>query len=130
MLTKANKKVEALKKAAADKRNAVLQRVLIALQTMQEKELPINFESLANYAHVSKVWLYSQPEISAQIKALRNKSGIIKKMANIHKQLQKKDQEITVLNRKIKGLEKTILKLRQQLETVYGELYKLTNTEG
>lgn len=52
-----------------------MERVLAALQVMQAQNIPINFESVANFAQVSKTWVYAQPTIKEKIKNIKNKAG-------------------------------------------------------
>ena len=57
MNSPSNKKVSALRNAAQNKRATTLERVLVALELMEEKDFIINFESVSNFAKVSKTWL-------------------------------------------------------------------------
>lgn len=121
---KNKKQIQALMQASLMKREHAISRTHQALRMMQEKKVPINFQSVAKYAKVSKTWLYREPEIRKSINAFRDKSVIIKRSSDLHHLLDKKETQIISLNEKIKKLENTIHKLHLQLEIVYGELYK------
>ncbi|WP_131795780.1 hypothetical protein [Fluoribacter gormanii] len=66
------KQIQALKYAAKEKHAVTMERVLAALKIMQEQNVPINFESVASFAQVSKTWVYSQPSLKEQIKNIKN----------------------------------------------------------
>ena len=122
-MTEINKKIQMLKKITQDKTNNTLIKVTTTLSIMKEKSLPVNFESVAKLAGVSKTWLYRQPELSKEISELRHKTGKIKRMVDLQSILLKKDEEIIKLKEKNTHLKQTIEKLRNQLEIVYGEFY-------
>lgn len=120
-----NKKIQALKKAAKDKRENTILKVTTTLRIMKEKNLPINFESVAKLAGVSKTWLYKQKALNAEISDVRNKTGKIKRIIDLQSINKKKDAEIMLLKDKNKALKIKIKELRHQLEAIYDELYKL-----
>lgn len=126
-MTESNNKILALKKAAQDKRDDTQLKVTTVLRVMKEKNLPINFKSVAKLAGVSKTWLYDQPEIKNQIEILRVKKGKIQRVMDLKSTVEQKDNEILALKTKNKSLQETVKKLRQQLEIVYGELYNQQN---
>jgi len=122
-MTESNNQILALKKAAQDKHDDTQLKVTTVLRVMKEKNIPINFKSVAKLAGVSKTWLYDQPEIKNEIEMLRVKKGKIHRVIDLKSTIEQKDSEILVLKTKNKSLQETIKKLRQQLEIVYGELY-------
>lgn len=124
-MSKTDKQIQALKKASQDKRVNTQLKVTTVLRVMKEKNLPINFESVAKLAGVSKTWLYRQAELSEEISSSRNKTSKIKRVIDLQSINEKKNAEITTLKNKNKLLKLTIKKLRHQMEVVYGELYKL-----
>jgi len=123
-MTQSNK-LEALKSAAQAKRKSTLLKTETTLRIMQTQNLPINFESVAKLAGVSKTWLYQQEKLSAEIRNLRNKEGKIQRLINMRSIVVNKNTEIDTLKIKNKRFKATIKELRSQLEIVYGELYKL-----
>lgn len=124
-MTQNNKKILALKQASQDKVKNTQLKVATVMRVMKEKELPINFESVAKLSGVSKTWLYRQPELSKEISQSREKTGKIKRVIDLKDITEKKDTEIRKLKNKNSALTSEIKKLRHQIEVVYGELYKL-----
>ncbi len=124
-MSETNKQIEALKQASRDKSKNTLLKVTTVLRVMKEKNLPINFESVAKLAGVSKTWIYKQTELSEEISCARNKTGKIRRVIDLQSTVAKKDNELIQLKEKNNTLKLTIKKLRNQLEVVYGELYKL-----
>jgi len=121
------KQIQTLKDASSLKRDDTLKRAIHAIKLMQEKNIPINFQTVAKYASVSKTWLYGEAKIRKQINSLRDKNGIRKRTTDLHDLNQKKEAEVKKLNAKIKLLEKTIAKMKKQLEVAYGEIYRLNS---
>jgi hypothetical protein len=124
-----NKRHQALATASQAKRTQAIERTEQALKLMQQDNIPINFESVANMAGVSKVWLYGQKEISSVIKASRDKSEIAHKNADAKRLLKARTAEVEKLKLRVKEQEDLIKKLKAQLEVVYGELYKKNNAD-
>lgn len=115
---------EAVKVQAHKKTSVTIDRALQALEEMKAGNLVINFNSLANYAKISKAWLYRNPDIRKEILDLRSKTPIKKRSVNLPRMIAKKDSEINRLKKRISDLENKNKKLRVQLEIVYGELHK------
>jgi uncharacterized coiled-coil DUF342 family protein len=118
-------KIEVLNQSAQSKREKTFIKVKTVLKVMHDKELPINFASVAKLAQVSKTWLYQEPMICAEIKRARNKGDVIQRTLNYQSVIEKKDHEIMQLKTKNKEFQEHIKQLQQQLEIVHGELYKL-----
>lgn len=106
------------------KKKETSQRALVALEEMKAKKLVINFNSLANYAGISKAWLYRHPDLRAQVLAIREQAPVSSRAPDWDKLLKKKETEITQLKQKITSLEKANKELKVQLEIVYGELHQ------
>lgn len=116
--------IKALKAAARDKRAATFERVLTALKTMEEQSLPINFESVASFANVSKTWLYASAEIKEIIMKAKKEDQYNLYMQNQAAKLTKKDKEISVLIKQNKMLRQQVIELKKQLEVAYAAVYK------
>ena len=123
-MSKDNNRVAALKIASQTKRELTLARAKEALHVMGQSNLPINFESVAKMAGVSKVWLYQQKELSNCIKSYRDKSSIIKRNQDTKALLEQRENEILELMKKLRAKDETIKKLKEQLEKADGEIYK------
>lgn len=118
-------KIKALNKAAKTKRDKTFIKVKAVLQVMQAKSLPINFESVAKLASVSKTWLYKEPLIASEIKRARKKEDTISHLLDYQDQLEKKNELIAILKLKNENLQNQVKQLQEQLEMVHGELYRL-----
>jgi hypothetical protein len=59
--------------AARDRAEQTRTRALGALRRLADTGTPITLEALAREAGVSRSWLYSQPDIRAEIQALRTR---------------------------------------------------------
>ena len=130
MTGKENHRVVALKAASQAKRALTLARATEALQVMERDNVPINFESVAKMAGVSKTWLYQQLELSKRIKRHRDKTDIIKRNSDTTKLLKRRDQEIVDLKTKLQKKNADIKNLKLQLEKVYGKLYNKDQENG
>jgi hypothetical protein len=95
-------KIEVLNQSAQSKRDKTFIKVKTVLKVMQDKELPINFASVAKLAQVSKTWLYQEPMICAEIKRARNKDDIIRRTLDYQSAIAKRDHEIIQLKIKNK----------------------------
>jgi hypothetical protein len=120
--TAAAKKNAALNKAREQKTLMARLRVEKVLSQLQNEKMPINFNTVAKQAKVSKTWLYTQADYRVQIEAYRGE--VQTRQMDLTKVVAKKDNEIKQLKNEILKLEKTLKGLKNQLEIVYGELYK------
>jgi uncharacterized protein DUF6262 len=88
---------------------------------------PVNFNSVAKAASVSKAYLYSQPQLRDRIEALRQQEleqTVRKRMAHpTGKTDADKDLVILAKDRRIKELEEENRKLKQQLKGALGKAY-------
>jgi hypothetical protein len=119
MLDNESNQVKALKDAARKKRSTTLERILVALKVMEEQQMPINFESVANFAKVSKTTLYADSTVRAQINMARDSSKRNHYMQKQAIKIKAKDKEIAILNKQIKNLRQLIDDLKKQLEVAY-----------
>ena len=94
------------------------------MKYMSEHNLAINFNSVAEVAGVSKTWLYQHPKISAKIKKHRIGTNCIS-YESLNNKYEKTIVENETLKRKNTLLKEQVQSLKQQLETVYGELHKI-----
>jgi hypothetical protein len=124
-----NKQVNALQKATKNKQEQTIARALTALDSMQKNNSPISFQSVAEFASVSKTWLYSNQELRHKIEQLRDKSGTPKRLTDLQILLQKKEAHIKELELQVKQQAEKLKQLKSQLEVVYGELYKKSSSD-
>ena len=63
-----------LSKAAARRHELTRSRAIQALRELDRAGAPVTFAGVAQAAGVSRSWLYTQPDISGQIRRLRRKT--------------------------------------------------------
>lgn len=124
MISSESNQIKALKEAARKKRAATLERALIALKVMEEQQMPINFESVANFAKVSKTTLYADTAIKIQINKARENFKRNHCMQEQAIKIKAKDKEIAILNKQIKNLRQLNDELKRQLEVAYASYLK------
>ena len=64
-----------LSQAAARRHELTRSRAIQALRELERAGTPVTFASVAQAARISRSWLYTQPDISSQIRRLREKQG-------------------------------------------------------
>lgn len=124
MTSSDSNQVKALKEAVRKKRAATLERILVALKVMDEQRMPINFESVANFAKVSKTTLYADTAIKTQINKARDNYKRNHYMQDQAIKLNVKDKEIAILSKQVKSLRQQIDELKKQLEVAYSGIFK------
>lgn len=124
---KTESQIDALKTAAQNKSSETFKRFLEALEIMQKDDIPINVESVAKFANVSKRWIYNNPDLLEQIKNIKKENKNNRLMRDQAVKLSTKEREIGVLNKQIKLLRQQNEELKQQLEVAYAALYNKSN---
>jgi len=71
----ANDRVSPLAAAAVRKHDSAVLRASAALRELDRTGAAINFQAVACAAHVSRQWLYQQPDLRREIEQLRNSDG-------------------------------------------------------
>lgn len=114
--------VEGLRQNAQRKRQEALDKVEQGIRLLLKEGSPINFNTVAQAADVSKAFLYKESVIKARIEQLR-KQGI-KKTPEFKQRASdpSKDAMIRTLRERIKKLEMEVRDLRKQNEVAYGHL--------
>lgn len=83
----------------------------------------INFNTVAKEANVSKSWLYKEQDIRRRIESLRK----LQKTSNVVSKQKKssRSEEILIktLKTRVKELEEENIKIKNQIQKLYGELY-------
>jgi len=64
-----------LSEAAARRHELTRSRAVQALRELDRTGAPVTFAGVAQAAWISRSWLYTQPDISSQIRRLRGKAG-------------------------------------------------------
>jgi hypothetical protein len=65
---------DALSEAAARRHELTRSKAIQALRELDRTSAPVTFAGVAQAAGISRSWLYTQPDISGQIRRLREKT--------------------------------------------------------
>ena len=117
---------QAIVQLAADKSERARQRVREAIQTLEQRGLPINFNTVAKQARVSKTFLYDprHADLAAEIRRLRDplRQQPARLSASQGKSDAAKEAQIARLQERVRDLEQEVRELRRENEVLYGKL--------
>jgi hypothetical protein len=98
-----------------------------AITALLREQRPINFNTVARTAQVSKAYLYSQPDLRERIEALRQQDveHMVRERATRSPGKTDASRDLVILakDRRIKALEEEKRKLQQQLKVALGKAY-------
>jgi len=98
-----------------------------AITTLLREQQPVNFNTVAKAACVSKAYLYSQPNLRERIEALRQQgmeqTGRERASRAAGKTDASRDLVILAKDRRIRALEEENQKLQRQLKTTLAKAY-------
>ncbi len=98
-----------------------------AITALLREQKPINFNTVAKAAMVSKAYLYSQPDLRERIEALRQQGVEQMVRERVTRSLGKTDasRDLVILakDRRIKELEAEIRRLNKELQGALGKAY-------
>jgi hypothetical protein len=99
-----------------------------AIAVLLREQKPVNFNTVAKAATVSKAYLYSQPDLRERIEALRQQE-LTRRLrppsaSPSGKTDAGKDLVILAKDRRIKELEAENRQLKRELEVALGKLYE------
>lgn len=83
----------------------------------------INFNSIAKEANVSKSWLYKEHDIRQRIESLRKQQKTENVISKPKKSSRSEEVLIKTLKTRVKELEEENIRLRNQIQKLYGDLY-------
>lgn len=115
--------VEGLRKNAQLRHQQAVRRAEEGIRSLLQQRRPINFNTVAEVAQVSTAWLYQQGELRQRIEHLRQEPRPSPLPSKTRSDASK-DALLTTLRLRVKRVEAENRELRQQLEVVYGQLYK------
>lgn len=97
-----------------------------AIERLIKAQKPINFNSVANEAGITKKTLYDHKDIRERIETLRHQQSMVSTPSQIKREMNEanKDAIIASLKRKIRRLEEENKELREQIKINYAEIYK------
>jgi hypothetical protein len=119
-----------LARAAKDRRASAIKRAEAAIRSLIKEKRAVNFNSVSKLANVSKPWLYKEEDIRQQIEEWREKTPLMEQSLSMQKGPQNKTSQksknhlIEMLKGRIHKLEGENETLKEQIEVLYGELYK------
>ncbi len=120
-----------IKAAAQKKREAAFAKTEEAIKKLLKEKKPINFESVAQTAGVTRAWLYNQPELRSRIEALRSQQAQKKELpVEIKASDASKTALIAELRRQNKELRAKNQKLKRELELAYGQVLGLEDLQS
>ncbi len=115
---------------AQRKSEAAQQRVHQAIDQLLREQQPVNFNTVAKAANVTKSYLYAHKDVRERIEALRAQQGqerLERQWAERQQHQARTDKAKDVLlaakDRRIKALEEENRKLKEDLKVAYGKLY-------
>ncbi|MDD3041185.1 DUF6262 family protein [Bacteroides sp.] len=116
--------VNGLLSHAASKSKAVSQRIDTAIRTLIGQNASVNFNAVANLAHVSKTTLYSNPDYRLRIERLRQNALTTPPHTTKSKVTDRsKDVLLAAKNKRIRELEAEVERLSEILKHYYGSEY-------
>jgi biotin operon repressor len=118
--------VDGLRQNAQKKRQQALEKTEQGIRQLLKSSRPVNFETVAEVAGVSKAWLYRETEIKERIEQLRaqgtGKTPVVSKPKALD---ASKDAINKTLKERIKRLEAEARELRKHIEVITGQNYVL-----
>lgn len=116
--------------AAAARRTAVArQRAENALLALRSSGQPVNVAKLARDAHVSRSWLYTQPDLMAALRQLSGQAPTPRSAPATERSLQVRLAAALARNQRLQqrvdALTEQNNQQRQQLERAYAEIRRL-----
>lgn len=122
----AERRAEALHKAAKAKRAAATKRAEVALRKLIKAGEEINFRVVATAADVSVDFLYRQPELRARIEHLRSRQQRTLSPTAATPAPGRDDQSVLVaLTARLREARGEVAELKAQLAAAHGELLAL-----
>lgn len=110
--------------AARQRSQATRRRAIAALRRMDDAGAPINFDTLARAASVSRSWLYNQPDLRAEVERLRQRRTVASRRTPPERQRASDASLLARLNiasARIQQLEADNKRLRNALAEALGE---------
>lgn len=110
--------------AARERAEQTRRRALRALKRLDATGTPITFEAVAREADVSRSWLYSQPDLRAEIQALRSRNQPASTSPPTPQRQRATDESLhrrlEAATQRIRHLEEDNRKLREALAEALG----------
>jgi hypothetical protein len=117
--------VDGLRKSAQLRHQQALERADEGIRRLLKEGRPVNFTSVADVAHVSTAWLYQQAELRERIEHARahyQASPLPSPKTRVSD--ASKEAMLAALRLRVRRVEEDNRELKQQIEVLYGQLYK------
>lgn len=125
---------QGLQAHAQHRKEATVARVNTAIDTLLRTRAPVNFNTVAQEARVTKAYLYKYPQVRDRIAALREQQqgyqlrqqttrAQAKTEASKDVVILAKDRQIRELEQEIRRLKEEIQQLKKDLQVAHGKLY-------
>lgn len=111
-------------KAAQQRAAYTRSKAVQALRTLHADGRPVTFDAVAKYARVSRSWLYTQPDLRAEIEHLRLNQAAPKPTPDSRSQRASEAslrQRLEAANDRIRRLNEENQRLREQLAHALGQ---------
>jgi hypothetical protein len=111
-------------KAAQQRAALTRSKAVQALRTLHADGHPVTFDAVAKYAGVSRSWLYTQPDLRAEIERLRQNRAAPEPTLDYRSQRASEAslrQRLEAANDRIRRLNDENHRLRQQLAHALGQ---------
>jgi Family of unknown function (DUF6262) len=120
---------EPLNQAAAARHQRTVERAERALRDLDSEGAAVSFQSVARRAGVSRQWLYTQPELRAQIEQLRDRSPARTDAVPARQRATEASlrQHIETLRAENQRLREENASLKTELAIAYGQQRQATN---
>jgi hypothetical protein len=117
--------IDGLKANAQLRHQETMKRTDAGIRRLLQEERPVNFHTISAIADVSTAWLYSHPDVRQRIEHLRERQDnrISAKSKGVTS-ISPKNAIMETLRQRIKKLEAENQALKEQVEVLYGQLYK------
>jgi len=117
--------VDGLRKSAQLRHQQALQRADEGIRRLLHDGRPVNFTTVAEVAHVSTAWLYQQTELRERIEHARTQyTARALPPPKIRASDASKEAMLAALRIRVKQVEAENRELKQQVEVLYGQMYK------
>lgn len=119
-----DRRSDVLTNAARGKHERCVANARAAIKAMDDEGVPISFPAVSRRAGVSRQWLYTEPEVRAEIEGLRDLQGAGGRQRPVRERAS--DNSLRTRNRTLLEengrLRDEISVLREELAVVHGEL--------
>lgn len=115
--------IEGMKNHAQQRSQEARCRVDQAITRLVHEHKPVNFNTVAQAAGVTKSYLYTQPDLRARIEALRTSQPLPMRHVPSERTEASKDLLLAAKERRIKILEEENRQLKVELKKALGSIY-------